>query len=280
MSYFEDALRIVAGNLQFTKEKKDGIDPLQMGQIAEIAAIMAAANRAPYDKEELFRIWNEAQKLVKEKVDTVALAGAYWEKLSKDGFSYKELPAIENVYYLRNRGSDGAFDHFTYGSQGVRAGYVSGHLDALENCYDEDNDACILPFSDPERGLHTGFRAMILRYGLKIAQMVRIEDREGTALDYVLLRREVEVPKGDCYLAITLSLDDGCELQQVLHAAAQYGVKVENIFKLPELMSSTPGYDLHFFGQGDKIELLMFYLMLEHPRHELFGIYQKDKEKI
>ena len=47
MSYFEDALRIVAGNLQFTKEKKDGIDPLQMGQIAEIAAIMAAANRAP-----------------------------------------------------------------------------------------------------------------------------------------------------------------------------------------------------------------------------------------
>ena len=110
MSYFEDALRVIAGNLQFANEKQQGIDPLSLGQIAEIAAVMASANPNPYDKEELLRLWTEALACVKARVDTVALAGAYREKMADFGLVRKECPSMQTIYYLRNRGSDGAFD--------------------------------------------------------------------------------------------------------------------------------------------------------------------------
>lgn len=277
---FDDALKTVSANLTFLMERKDVLVPMHVGQIAEIAHVMAKATEDPDDKEEKRRIWQMVMQSLDGKIDTAELAKRYYAQLSARDIPQRERPPIQTICYLRNRGSDGAFDHFTAHLPGIRAMYAAGHEEALESCYDEYSDACILPLSDPERGLHTGFRGMIARYGLKIQAMVRVENREGTALDFVLLRREVRFPERDSYVAITLPVSDGLTLSQPLAAAASFGLTQGSVMKLPEVFSSVDSYDLHFYGSIDSIRQYLFYLDMTYPRYELLGVYQKERENI
>jgi len=270
----------VAENVAYLQKKQDVLDPLGRGQTEELAYLMAQITEDPEDREELHRIWSEALSVVNGRMDPAELAKSYYAALKPKRRERQNAGDVTSICYLRNRGSDGAFDHFTLHLPKVRAIYASGHEEALENCYDEYSDACILPFSDPERGLHTGFRSMIARYGLKIQSMVRVENREGTALDLVLLRREVAIPAQTCYLAVTLPLSDGTSLAEPLRAAGCYGLCSDCIMRLPELYASADSYDLHFYGKSEAIEQYLFYLALTHPRYDLLGIYQKERENI
>lgn len=280
MMDFEEALRTVAENLTFLAKRQNVMQPLHKGQISEIAYMMARATDDPEDREEKCRIWQTVIGILDGNVDVIELAKQYYTALETRMAPIKTHSPIQSICYLRSRASDGAFDHFTANRQGIRAVYASGHEEALENCYDEYSDACILPLSDPERGLHTGFRTMIARYGLKIRSMVRVENREGTALDFVLLRREVVFSDKDSFLAVTLPIVDGLTLSQPLLAAAQYGLRSCSVMKLPEVYSSVDSYDLHFYGSLDAIKQYLFYLDMTHPRYELLGVYQKERENI
>ena len=280
MMDFNDALKTVLANLIFLSERKEVLSPLHFGQISEIAYMMAKVTEDPDDKEEKRRIWQTVMQSLEGKIDEVELSRRYLAELSARESPKREYPPIQTICYLRNRGSDGAFDHFTAHLPGIRAMYASGHEEALESCYDENSDACILPLSDPERGMHTGFRAMIARYGLKIQAMVRVENREGTALDFVLLRREVRFSQKDCFAAITLPVGDGLTLAKPLFAATSFGLTSGSVMKLPEVFSSVESYDLHFYGSAQSIKQYLFYLDMTHPRYELLGVYQKERENI
>ncbi len=277
---FEDALKTVAKNLTFLSERQRIQFPLYTGQISELAYMMTRATDDPDDREEKCRIWQIVMQRLSGKIDTVELAKQYYTVLKTRGMPEKEIPAVQTICYLRNRGSDGAYDYFASKLPGVRAIYVASHEESLENCYDEYSDACILPLSDPERGLHTGFRTMIARYGLKIQGMVRVENREGTALDFVLLRREISFPKGECFVVITLPTNDGLTLTDPLSAAARYGLQSGSIMKLPESFSPVGSYDLHFYGSIEDVKKYLFYLDMTHPRYELLGVYQKERANI
>ena len=125
-----------------------------------------------------------------------------------------------------------------------------------------------------------GFRMLIARYGFKINEMVRVENREGTAMDYVLLRRDVQDSPEQAHLAITLSVSDGIALTEVLSAAGRCGLLCNDICKLPEAFADQKSYDLHFHGKKQAIDRYLFYLSLNCPRHELLGIYRKERETI
>lgn len=277
---FDEALQTVTANLSFLLERQEMTAPLHIGQIFEIAHVMAKATEDPDDKEEKRRIWQLVMQKLAGKIDTAELAKRYYSKLSMRDLPPKSRTPIQTICYLRNRGSDGAFDHFTAHLPGIRAMYAAGHEEALESCYDEYSDACILPLAEPERGMHTGFRSMIARYGLKIQAMVRVENREGTALDFVLLRREVHFPEKDSFVAITLPLSDGLQLSQPLMAAQSFGLTQGSVMKLPEVFSAVESYDLHFYGSIDSIKQYLFYLDMTYPRYELLGVYQKERENI
>ena len=284
MIEFERACGTVAENLQLVREKQDVMASLREGQIREMAHVMAQMTDKGADTEEKRQIWLDVTHALGDPSLHIALSGAYYDCLAQKKGKGKEekiecLPP-RTISYLRNRGSDGAYDCITKEMTDVRAVYVSGNEEALENCYDEYSDACILPYSDPERGIHMGFRSMIARYGLKIAHMVRVETREGTAMDFVLLRREVARPTEDAYLAVTLPIHDPQMLAESLQAAIYFGLVNLDVTKLPEQFSATEGYDLHFKGSAEAIDRYLFYLKLSHPRYDLLGIYQKERETI
>jgi hypothetical protein len=221
--------------------------------------------------------------MLEDREITVALASAYYDALKKQNkySAYEGGDAsFSTVCYLRNKGSDGAFDCVTAKMTGIRVMYASGHEEALESCYDEYSDACILPYSDPERGLHMGFRIMIARYGLKIERMVRVENREGTAMDFTLLQRELPPLEGEGFLAVTLTVAEPEALSDVLSAAIWFGLVNTEVTKLPEQLSASAGYDLHFAACAQDAKRYLFYLALNHPRFDLLGYYQKEREMI
>ena len=279
----ERPCQTVAENLRFVEEKEKILSALKNGQIAEAAWAMATATENGAYWEEKRAVWQQSAGMLQDRGITVALAGAYYDALKKQNkySAYEGSDAsFSTVCYLRNRGSDGAFDCITAKMTGVRAMYASGHEEALENCYDEYSDACILPYSDPERGLHMGFRIMIARYGLKIERMVRVENREGTAMDFVLLHREAKVIKEQGYLALTLPTPEPQTLLDALSAAAAYGLVTVDVTKLPETFSASESYDLHFFAGAEDAQKYLFYLALNHPGFDLLGVYRKERETI
>ncbi len=283
MMYSEEAFSIVSTNLSYACHKKSAAGALILGQMEEIALIMAEMTEDGEDLDQKRRVWSEAMRALGEHADRVELSARYYDALKQKKGTAEQtsaVTAIRSVSYLRNRGSDGAYDCFTKGMDDVRALYVNGNDEALEGCYDEYADACILPYSDPERGLHTGFRMMIARYGLKINGMVRVETREGNAMDYVLLRREVPIIRKEAYLAITLPVADGADLCQYLQSAKRCGLSQGCIQKLPETFANVENYDLHFYGTREAIDRYLFYLSLNSPRYELLGIYRKERETI
>ena len=125
-----------------------------------------------------------------------------------------------------------------------------------------------------------GFRIMIARYGLKIERMVRVENREGTAMDFVLLRREVNAIQDEGYLALTLPISDPKMLLDALSAASAYGLDTVDVTKLPETFSASESYDLHFLAKAEDAQKYLFYLALNHPKFDLLGVYRKERETI
>ena len=281
---WEEALETVAQNLRFIGDRQSVAQPLLDSQLAEIARVMASVTDERSDWDEKRQIWHDTLQKLPVTAQRSALARQYHLALSaryRVEILPRSMSEIESICYLRNRGSDGAFDRMTAHLPNVRAVYAAGHEEALEHCYDEYSDACILPYSDPERGMHMGFRTMIARYGLKITSLVRVENRDGVAMDYVLLRRDAALtdPR-QAQLAVTLPVHESGVLAEALSAAVDCELAVQDVTKLPEQFSSTPSYDLHFTGTGKAIEAYLFYLALNHPRFDLLGVYQKEREMI
>ncbi len=283
MKSLQEALKIITANVSYAEMRHKAARALSQGQICEVAKTMAHGVEYADDTEGIQQIWNEVVPLFAGWEERAELAVQYYlalrEKTGLD-FSPKAQSAPRSIVYLRNRGSDGAYDHFTRDSDNVRAMYVSSHEEALDNCYDEYADACILPYSDPERGVHMGFRMLISRYGFKVNGMVRVENREGTAMDYVLLRRECDLTDDYAYLSVTLPLAGGLDLPPLLVAAKHCSLTEAEVVKLPDTYSNMESYDLHFYGNKEAIERYLFYLSLNFPRYELLGIYRKEKENI
>lgn len=283
MKSLQEALKIITANVNYAEMRYRAAQALYQGQICEVAKVMAAGVVDADDTEGIQQAWNEVSGLFEGREEKAALAVQYYLALrEKTGLTVAPKPqsAPVSIVYLRNRGSDGAYDHFTRESEHVRAMYVSSHEEALDNCYDEYADACILPYSDPERGVHMGFRMLISRYGFKINGMVRVENREGTAMDYVLLRRECDLTDGDAYLSITLPMSSGLDLPPLLETAKHCSLTEASVVRLPDTYAHKECYDLHFYGKKEAIEQYLFYLSLDFPRYELLGIYRKEKENI
>ena len=283
MMELERACTIIAENWHYICEKQKIVSALKNGQMEEAAYMMAAVTDSHSDWEEKRAIWQQTVGMFENSKTMILLSGAYYDALKKQnkysGYDGSKT-LFSSVCYLRNRGSDGAFDCITAKMSGVRAMYAAGHEEALESCYDEYSDACILPYSDPDRGLHMGFRIMIARYGLKIERMVRVENREGTAMDFVLLRRDANTLEDDGYLAVTLPIIEPKMLLDAISAASAYGLTVVDVTKLPENFSASESYDLHFFAKAENAQKYLFYLALNHPRFDLLGVYRKERETI
>ena len=283
MRSLQEALKIITANLGYAEMRHKATQSLYQGQICEAAKVMASGVEDADDTEGIQQAWNEVSKLFTGWEEKAELAVQYYlalgDKVGLNLISTNQSAPL-SIVYLRNRGSDGAYDHFTRGSDDARAMYVTSHEEALDNCYDEYADACILPYSDPERGVHMGFRMLISRYGFKINSLVRVENREGTAMDYVLLRRECDLIDGDAYLSITLPMSSGLDLSPLLIAAKHCSLNEASVVRLPDTYANRESYDLHFYGSREAIWRYLFYLSLNFPRYELLGIYRKEKENI
>lgn len=283
MKSLREALKIIGANWAYAEERRVAVKALHLGQICEVAKAMASAVDDRNDMELIQQVWAEVLTKFPDDAERVELAAQFYDALQakrEGNVLGKAQSAPKSIVYLRNRGSDGAYDHFTRDVDNVRAMYVSSHEEALDNCYDEYADACILPYSDPERGVHMGFRMLIARYGFKINGMVRVENREGTAMDYVLLRRECDFSQKQAYLSITLPMANGLDLPPMLSSAKRCGLTDACVIKLPETYANMESYDMHFFGTNEAIDRYLFYLTLNFPRYELLGIYRKEKENI
>ena len=139
MMHGTESYEVICSNLAYALKMEDAAHALKQAQLAEMAVMMAKATEDKEDGDEQRRVWNEALSVLPESCDRVDLANRYYDALwakPKNDLYFLDQDEVRSVSYLRNRGSDGAYDYFTSTRAHVRAVYVSGHEDALENCYD------------------------------------------------------------------------------------------------------------------------------------------------
>ena len=86
--------------------------------------------------------------------------------------------------------------------------------------------------------------------------------------------------EGEGFLAVTLTVAEPKALYDALAAAMEFGLVNTEVTKLPEQLSASVGYDLHFAACSQDAKRYLFYLALNHPRFDLLGYYQKEREMI
>lgn len=208
--------------------------------------------------------------------DTLGIRG-----LRGAGTFFGEPSAEENetVSYLRSSYADTAYRVFTEDMVDPKVLYGHEFAEACENVYYGRCAYAILPLENSTDGRLAGFRGLIMKYGLKIASVCRVQasEDEGSTL-FALLKRTIDIPAdgGEHYFEFRVETED---LFSLLAAAEVCGMQTVSV---SSVSGSTPCYDLVMRVAEEGFCGFLSFLHLEHPDFVptgLFGEKHSGKER-
>ncbi len=180
-------------------------------------------------------------------------------------------PEDGTVAYMKNTYADAAFTAFSPYLPEPKVRYGKSFSEVCEDVFYRRASYCILPVESSRDGRLAGFRAQMMKYGLKTAYTVRIETAEGESTDFALLRRGLSVPKEEGRVFLELRIrPEGGGLAALATAAAACRMKTLRMTPVPGEASLC---DALF--EADSLGLCGFlsFLYLEYEEFTITGLF-------
>lgn len=181
---------------------------------------------------------------------------------------------LKNTVYLRNPLTDRAYEAFNQRFPGLRAIYSHDFKSSCEDVYYDRADSCILPLESSQEGLLMPFRAMLIKYELKVAAVTKIMSSEESLKSFALVTGVTVDSHGDVLEVYVPGLKPN-EFSKLLEASAVIGSEV---LRINTVQSSQIGlYDHHicFSADSNSLFVIKFLLSAVYPAYIILGQYKK-----
>ena len=228
---------------------------------------VAAVNRSRIAAQEKGLSAMERGMLLCRLCDTLGIRG-----LRGVGTFFDEASDGENetVSYVRSSYADTAYRVFSETMADPKVLYGHDFVEACENVYYGRCAYGILPIESSADGRLAGFRALIMKYNLKIVSVCRVQamDKEGSTR-FALLKRTMRIPINDeiHYFEFRVETED---LFCLLLAAEACGMQIVGISSVP---GNAKGYDFVMRICDEGFCGFLSFLHLEYPTFIPTGVF-------
>ena len=194
----------------------------------------------------------------------------------KDGvgtfFDEMSAPTGSTVSYLKSSYADEAYAVFSASLDGAKVLYGGDFTQVCENVYYGRCAYGILPIENSADGALAGFRALIVKYGLKIVRLCRVALSSDEETVFALVTRSLLLPEGT-EICFDLRVDCGGRLSELLTAASACGMTVESLTSVP---GGRREYDLTLGVREEYICGFLAFLHLEFLNFIPIGLYGRS----
>lgn len=184
-------------------------------------------------------------------------------------FDETPMPPGQTVSYLKSSYADEAYVRFSSLLTDAKVLYGDDFAEVCENVYYGRCAYGILPFENSTDGRLAGFRALIVKYGLKIVGCCRVAIVGDEETVFALVTRTLLCPQGEGAV-FDLRVTCGEGLLSLLTAADACGMVTRDVVSVPGGRGS---YDLTLSVDPDGICGFLAFLHFEYPLFTPIGIY-------
>ncbi|MBE6636547.1 MAG: hypothetical protein E7618_01945 [Ruminococcaceae bacterium] len=233
------------------------VSPLNAHRVAVAEGILSAASRA---------------MLLKRLTDSLGIRG-----LQAAGTFFDEPPGEENetISYMKSSYADEAYTCFSTLLREPKVLYGHDFAEICENVYYGRCAYCILPIENSTDGRLAGFRGLIMKYGLRITKICRVETGGEGRTVFALLKKTLTLPIGDEAPMFEFRVTAENGLLPLLCAAEVCGMQ-------PLFVHSVPGesrsYDMIMTIDDEGFCGFLSFLHLEYPAFIPTGMYGEIRD--
>ncbi len=177
----------------------------------------------------------------------------------------------EKISYVKGLYSDEAYLRFSEMLSVPEAVYGTDFTEVCENvCYDK-TEFCILPVESSSDGSLAWLRRLIIKYGLKISMITRVEEPLGGGVTvFALLKKSITVPDTDGRKYIEIRISKLHSLGTLLSASEALGIIAVSV---SSVSGSQDTHDIVFSVSEEGICGFLTYLFLEYKDFVTTGFF-------
>lgn len=177
----------------------------------------------------------------------------------------------ETISYMKSSYADDAYTRFSAELRDPKVLYGHDFTEICENVYYGRCAYCILPVENSVDGRLAGFRVLIMKYGLRIARICRVETGQGEGSTvFALLKKTLALPTEEEPLSFEFRVTAVGGLLPLFCAADVCGMQTRFVNSVP---GESDVYDMAMTIDPEGFCGFLSFLYLEYPSFIPTGIF-------